>query len=683
MADTKITDLGLIASVDQANDPIPLVDVSDRSMSSSGTTKKATVNKILDSLAGSTVGQGDIIYRGATNWTRLPAGTTGQFLQTNGAGSNPSWETVSGGAGTGDVVGPASSVDETLVRFNGTTGKLIQGSVITVSDTGTISSVDAISFDTTPTAGQTGGRMVWDPTEGTVALGFDTSVICELGAGLYARIYNNTGATLSKGKAVYVNGSSGTRLTVDKAIGTTDATSANTIGLVAEDIDIGNEGFVKVKGVLTALNTISFNEGDILYVSTSTAGDLTNVKPIGPLHSVKVGYCVKKSAGAGIIYVDVQNGFELNELHDVNITGYTHGDLFYRGSTTWTRLPAGSANQLLKTNGSGSNPSWVSIGDGTTTGSGSVVLASSPTLSGTPLSTTAAVDTNNTQIATTGFVVGQASSTIPAALGTAAVGTSLRYARADHVHALPTINLATGVTGTLPVANGGTGQATATAAFNSLAPGTTKGDLIVHDGTNEVRLAVGATNGHVLTVDSTAATGVKWAAQTGGSGGGSTNVWIPAAQWIPRTTTGCGIDSMELTTNKINTDELLFDSGTDEFAQCMIVMPSNWNAGTVTAKFHWTASTGSGDVVWGLSGRAYANDDALDQAQGTAQTCTDTLTATNDLDISPATSAITLGGTAAAGNPVIFEVYRDANAGGDTLAADARLLGVEISYTSV
>jgi hypothetical protein len=167
-----------------------------------------------------------------------------------------------------------------------------------------------------------------------------------------------------------------------------------------------------------------------------------------------------------------------------------------------------------------------------------------------------------------------------------------------------------------------------------------------------------------------------------GGGGGSTNVWIPASAWIPRTTTGAGIDSRELSTNKINTDELLFDAGTDEFAQALVVMPNNWNAGTVTAKFHWTASTSSGDVVWGLSGRAYANDDALDQAQGTAQTVTDTLTATNDVDITSATSAITLAGTAASGNPVIFEVYRDANAGGDTLATDARLLGVEISYTA-
>lgn len=139
---------------------------------------------------------------------------------------------------------------------------------------------------------------------------------------------------------------------------------------------------------------------------------------------------------------------------------------------------------------------------------------------------------------------------------------------------------------------------------------------------------------------------------------------------------------MEASTNKVNYDVLEFDAAAIEYAQAMVVMPSNWNAGTVTAKFHWTAASGSGDVVWQLSGRSYANDDAIDQATGTAQTATDTLTAANDVDISAATSAITLAGTAANGNPVVYELSRKATDAGDTLAVDARLLGVEISYTS-
>jgi hypothetical protein len=174
---------------------------------------------------------------------------------------------------------------------------------------------------------------------------------------------------------------------------------------------------------------------------------------------------------------------------------------------------------------------------------------------------------------------------------------------------------------------------------------------------------------------------LSWSGGGGGGGGGSSNIWIPASEWIPRTTNGCGINSLESTTNRVNYDVLEFDPAVVEYAQAMVTLPNNWNAGTVTAKFHWTAASGSGDVVWQLSGRAYANDDAIDQATGTAQSSTDTLTAANDLDISPATSAITLAGTAANGNPVVFELSRNATAGGDTLAVDARLIGVEISYT--
>lgn len=344
---------------------------------------------------------------------------------------------------------------------------------------------------------------------------------------------------------------------------------------------------------------------------------------------------------------------------------------FWRGDGTWA-TPAGSGDVVGPA--SATDNAIVRF-DGTT---GKLIQNSAATIADTTGDITAG-KFNGVTISGSGTISGSASGTNTGDVTLSGTPDYITISGQTITRGL--IDLATDVTGALPIANGGTGQVTQTAAFDALSPTTTKGDLIVSDGTDNVRLAVGATNGHVLTVDSTTATGLKWAASGGGSGG-STNVWIPAAQWIPRTTTGCGIDSRELSTNKINTDELLFDAGTDEFAQCMVVMPSNWNAGTVTAKFHWTASTGSGDVVWGLSGRAYANDDALDQAQGTAQTVTDTLTAANDLDISGATSAITLGGTAAAGNPVIFEVYRDANAGGDTLAADARLLGVEISYTA-
>jgi hypothetical protein len=279
------------------------------------------------------------------------------------------------------------------------------------------------------------------------------------------------------------------------------------------------------------------------------------------------------------------------------------------------------------------------------------------------------------------------STATPQALGSASAGTSDDYSRGDHVHAAPALNDLSNVSAATPSDNDVLVFDTATSTWVAEAPAASgiaetlldaKGDLIVASAADTAaRLAVG-TNGHVLTVDSGETTGVKWAALPAG---GSTNLWIPASAWIPRTTAGCGVDSREIgSTNRQNFDELLFDAGTDEFAQALVIMPSNYNNSTITARFYWTAASGSGDVIWGIQGRAYADDDALDSAHGTAQTATDTLLAADDMHVSAATSAVTIGGTPAANTPIQFQVYRDADAGGDTLAVDARLLGVSIAF---
>lgn len=190
-----------------------------------------------------------------------------------------------------------------------------------------------------------------------------------------------------------------------------------------------------------------------------------------------------------------------------------------------------------------------------------------------------------------------------------------------------------------------------------------------------VELALGAT-GTVLTSGG-AATAPSFEA----AGGGATNLWIPASAWIPRTTGGCGVDSREIgATNRANVDELLFDTGAEEFAQALVVMPSNYNNSTLTARFYWTAASGSGGVAWGLSGRAYGDDDALNQATGTRQVVTDTLIAANDVHVTSATSAVTIAGTPAANKAINFEISREVANGADDLAVDARLLGVEIIF---
>ena len=122
-------------------------------------------------------------------------------------------------------------------------------------------------------------------------------------------------------------------------------------------------------------------------------------------------------------------------------------------------VPAGgtTGQVLAKIDGTNYNTHWVTSSgssgvssvDGLTgavTLSGTYAPLASPSLTGTPLTTTAAVDTNTTQIASTAFVLGQASASTPAMDGTAAVGTSTRYARADHIHGSDTSKAATNQT---------------------------------------------------------------------------------------------------------------------------------------------------------------------------------------------------------------------------------------------
>jgi len=154
----------------------------------------------------------------------------------------------------------------------------------------------------------------------------------------------------------------------------------------------------------------------------------------------------------------------------------------------------------------------------------------------------------------------------------------------------------------------------------------------------------------------------------------------------PRTDSGCGVATKREigTTNHIDKYVLPFDKDADEFAQWSeIVMPTDWDGGTITARFVWTCDAGVGGAnkaaCWGLRGRSWGDDEAIDQALGTAQFVTDTWLADKDTHISAVTSAITLAGTPAAGELVTFEVQRDVSE--DDLAGDAWLITVLIEFT--
>lgn len=163
---------------------------------------------------------------------------------------------------------------------------------------------------------------------------------------------------------------------------------------------------------------------------------------------------------------------------------------------------------------------------------------------------------------------------------------------------------------------------------------------------------------------------------------GTHEIWIPAGAMYTVTTNGAAYTTRELATNDIMISSFNFDTTTAEKAQFNWATPANWNAGTIRFKLYWTTTGGSSaqTVDFDLAGVAFADNDAMDTAFGTAQNATDTWIADDDLHVSGYSSAITIAGSPAAGEFVKFQLSRDTAS--DNLGVDAEVLGVLIEYST-
>jgi len=147
-------------------------------------------------------------------------------------------------------------------------------------------------------------------------------------------VRNITGATIPKKSAVYINGASGNRPTINYSQANSESTSSKTFGLTESDILHNGVGYVVVEGQLNNVDTSMFTEGQLLWLSPTVPGGLTTTKPSAPNHMVFIGYVVRAHPTEGTIEVKIQNGFELEELHNVSAQSPNDGDvLVYDGAT--------------------------------------------------------------------------------------------------------------------------------------------------------------------------------------------------------------------------------------------------------------------------------------------------------------------------------------------------------------
>jgi hypothetical protein len=235
---------------------------------------------------------------------------------------------------------------------------------------GRATQLDYTGYSLTPVGvPATVGTLSWDDGNGTLQLTLKNgNITYTIGQQEYAYCYNDSGTALTKGQVVYISGAQGNRIAVKLAQGNSDPNSAHTIGFVAESITAGAEGWVQSSGPIYKLNTLGYTAGATVYLSPTTPGGWTTTRPSAPNHTVILGFIERVSATVGSIYIKVDNGYELDELHNVKITSVANNDLLQYDSTgpfwknvaqsslaagTTTNLAAGSSGALPYQTGPG------------------------------------------------------------------------------------------------------------------------------------------------------------------------------------------------------------------------------------------------------------------------------------------------------------------------------------------
>lgn len=289
----------------------------------------------------------NLYYTDARARASLSAGTGISYNSTTGVITNSSPSLG------GDVVGPASATDNAIARFDTTTGKLIQNSVVTVSDTGAVAGVSHITdigyvdFDTTYNTTLGAGQLGWNGND-TLGLGMiGGNVVQHIGEDQF--FYAKATATITKGQVIMFTGAVGASgvPTGAPATGITDGTYI--MGIAAENIANNGFGLIQSFGTLRNVNTSGYADGDILWYDPTVTGGLTKTKPSAPNVKAQMAAVINGgSAGGGTILIRIDPGSTLGGTDsNAQITTPSNGQIItYDGQDGYwknTDLTAGTA----------------------------------------------------------------------------------------------------------------------------------------------------------------------------------------------------------------------------------------------------------------------------------------------------------------------------------------------------
>jgi hypothetical protein len=202
-------------------------------------------------------------------------------------------------------------------------------------------------------------------------------------ASVVSYVRNAEATTLTTGTVVYLFGGNGDHATVKRADNSSDSTSSKTVGVVGTPIAASENGPVITRGYVDGIDLSTYNSGDVLWLGTN--GQFTTTKAVAPQHLVFIGVVVR-ATNNGIMYVATQNGYEVNELHDVKTNGKLDKDvlMWNSASMVWINdqinlgtdtvgsyvqsLVAGTGVTVTNNSGEGATPT-IAIGQDVSTSS--------------------------------------------------------------------------------------------------------------------------------------------------------------------------------------------------------------------------------------------------------------------------------------------------------------------------